>query len=163
MRDQGIINGITGQILLAKGRVHAANAQTEHALTIPKRRNVFEIEVALAQMNQHVRLFPRREIDLGKEINLLPNWRLDKQPELVHAKFPIGKQSLGTAVEQTHAAFGADGDFAEGRTDEAAIVYRRLARACGGLNLMRCAAFDDSAWAALFHAIDFGIERIDLG
>src|SRR4051812_9675920 len=105
MAEQRIVDRIARPILLPERYVHSANAHVEHPLALPKFRNIFEINVALPKMKQHVRLLPRGQIDLRKEIDLPPDRRLDKETELVHAKLPIGKEAVGTAIEESYPSF----------------------------------------------------------
>src|SRR5947207_1469582 len=129
MSDEGIIDRIAAQVLLTEGSVHAADTEVQHPFTIPKFGDAFEIEVTLTEMDEHIRLFPCCQIDFAKEIHLLPDRRLDEEPELVDAEFPVGKESLGTAVEKSDAALTAEGNFSERRAHKSPIVHGCLARA----------------------------------
>src|SRR5213080_2028413 len=116
MRNQRIIDRVALLIFLPKRRVHPSDPHIEHTLP-PKARNIFEVEVTLAQMCEHIALLTRRKIDFAKEINVIPDRGLHEQLRFIEPKFRMGKHSLRTGLEKTHRSLGADADLAQGRAD----------------------------------------------
>lgn len=108
MGNQRILDRPAQEVFFAERRVNAARPQVECLRPAPRPAQALELDVEFAELEVGRAGFALKQLQLRKEIDVLPDRRLDRDRGVIHPEFRIGPLAVAAGRKNSQARLAAD-------------------------------------------------------
>src|SRR4051812_45301374 len=117
MGDERVVDRVADQIFFAERNIHAADAEVDQLVLMPKAGDVLEVHIEFSELKRVTGIFALGQIKLTEKVSVVPERRFDEELCFINPEFGIREDTGRSTAKKTSAAFAGKPNSPELKTE----------------------------------------------